>query len=145
MIYLKQLKQCLAHSEYSLNVSFYCCLCYCWHSMVKITVETKLGNFCVTHTLSTSEPRSLDFSSEFISTTFATRGISPMSSDPIPEELLSHSLKEKGLGSPSWPSGLDSMLPMQGTWDPPLIGDLDSACHNWRSCVPQLRSIHTDK
>ena len=77
-----------------------------------------------------SELRSLDFSSEFVSTTFATRGISPMSSDPIPEELLSHSLKEKGSGSPWWASGLDSTLPMQGAWDPTLIGDLDSARHN---------------
>ena len=101
--------------------------------MVKITVETKLGNFCVTHTLSMSELSSLDFSSEFVSTTFATRGISPMSSDPIPEELLSHSLKEKGSGSPWWASGLDSTLPIQGA----SVQSLVPGCTKLR--VPMLQ------
>lgn len=59
-------------------------------------MERELGKFGVTHTLGVSEGHYLDFASEFISITFATRVISQMSFDPVPEELVSYSLKEKG-------------------------------------------------
>ena len=36
------------------------------------------------------------------------------------------SFKRKGMGLPWWPSGEDSVLPMQGAWVPSLRGELRS-------------------
>lgn len=62
--------------------------------MMKI-VESESGKFGVNHTHThMSERSSLDLASEFISTTFASKGISQMSQS---QGNWPHSLEEKGL------------------------------------------------
>ena len=40
---------------------------------------------------------------------------------------------------PWWSSGWNSILPMQRAQVQSLVGELDSACHSWRSHTPKLR------
>ena len=65
------------------------------------------------------------------------------------QKYLKSVLSTPCLGLPSWPSGWNSVLPIQGARVQSLVRELDPTCHNWetsmlqwkwKSHVPQLRS-----